>query len=321
MAYTDREDLNYAGMLFTLGKTRTPLLNKLLGINAMGVNDFDLSMAIDAGKVRIVNSPYFSVAQPVALTTPSQDVVTEANSVSPTATTVTRAEDTNVIEIHQKLAQVTYAKQSSWGIRSGINTNESYNPLSEIDFQVSQNMKQISANIDFSLIKGTYQAPADATTAGQTRGLENAISTNATAAGSVTLSKDLIDATLALMVASGAPLEDVVAIGNGYQVKKLNDIYGYAVQSYNEGGTTISVINTPYGKMTVMLDPNVTTTSLLFAEMATCKLALLPVEGQLMVVEDKQTTGASQAKHIYIQTGLDYGAEEYHGKITGLLDS
>lgn len=321
MAYTDREDLNYAGQLLTLGKTRTPFLNELIGVNAVGVNDFDLASSIDSGLIRTVNNPYFAVAQPSTLTTPSQDVVTEANSVSPTASTVTRAEDTNVIEIHQKLAEVTYAKQSSWGLRSGINTNEPYEPMSELDFQVEANMKQMAANIDFSCIKGTYQAPSDATTAGQTRGLENAISTNATAAGSVALSKALIDATLALMVAAGAPLENIVAIGNAFQVKKINDIYGYAVQSNNVGGTTISMVNTPYGQFRVMLDPNVTATTLMFVEMAVCKLVILPVNGQYMVVEDKSITGAALAKHIYIQTGLDYGAEEYHGIITGLTSS
>jgi hypothetical protein len=322
MAYTDREDLSYAGQLFTLGKTRTPFLNRLLGINANSVNDFDLSMAINSGIIREVNSNYFPVAQPSDLTAPSQAVVTEANSVSPSATTVTRTQDTNVTQAHQKLAEVTYMKESNAGLRSGLNlASEPINPPSELDFQVEANMKQIAADIDFSLIKGIYQAASDATTAGQTRGLENAISTNATAAGSVTLSKTLIDATLALMVAAGAPLEDLVAIGNAFQIKKLNDIYGYAVQSVNEGGTTISVINTPYGQMKVMLDPNVTTSTLLFTEMAVCKLVIQPVKGQYMIVEDKQITGAAMAKHLFIQVGLDYGAEEYSGKITGLATS
>lgn len=321
MAYTDREDLNYAGTLFTLGKTRTPFLNKLLGINATDVNGFDLESAINSGLIRTVNNPYFSVAQPSTLTTPSQDVVTETASVTPSATTVTRSEDTNVIEIHQKLAEVTYAKQSSWGLRSGINTNEPYNPLNELDFQVAANMKQIAANIDFSCIKGTYAAPSDAGTAGQTRGLEGAISTNATAAGSATLSKALIDTTLASMVAAGAPLENIVAIGNAFQVKKINDVYGFAIQSTTIGGTTISEVHTPYGIFNVMLDPNVTTSTLLFTEMAVCKLVILPYNGMYMVVEDKEITGAAIAKHIYIQVGLDYGAEEYHGKITGLATS
>jgi hypothetical protein len=321
MAYTDREDLNYAGMLFHLGRTRTPFLNALIGINATGVNDYDLESVIGSGQIRTVSSPYFSVAQPSVLTTPSQAVKTEAETVSPDATTITRSEDTNVIQIQQKLAEVTYAKQSSFAMRSGINTNEAYQPMSELDFQVQRNMQQMAADLDFSLIKGTYAAPSNASTAGATRGLENAISTNATAAGSVTLNKDLIDATLALMISSGAPLENIVAVGNSYQIKKINDIYGYAVQSMNVGGTTISRVATPYGQFSVMLDNNVTTTTLMFVEMAICKLVLLPVNGQYMIVEDKEITGAAIAKHLYIQTGLDYGAEEYHGIITGLLAS
>jgi hypothetical protein len=321
MAYTDREDLNYAGMLFHLGRTRTPFLNALIGINATVVNDYNLESVISSGQIRTVSSPYFSVAQPSVLTTPSQAVKTEAETVSPTATTITRAEDTNVVQIQQKLAEVTYAKQSSFAMRSGINTNEAYQPMSELDFQVQRNMQQMAADLDFSLIKGTYAAPSNASTAGATRGLENAISTNATAAGSVTLNKDIIDSTLALMISSGAPLENIVAVGNSYQIKKINDIYGYAVQSMNVGGTTISRVATPYGQFSVMLDNNVTTTTLMFVEMAICKLVLLPVNGQYMIVEDKEITGAAIAKHLYIQTGLDYGAEEYHGIITGLLAS
>lgn len=321
MAYTDREDLNYAGQLFTLGKTRTPFLNKLLGINANTVNEFDLSNAINSGIVRVVNNPYFAVAQPTDMTAPSQSVVTEAGSTSPTATTYTRAEDTNAIQAHQKLAEVTYMKESSWGLRSGINTNEAYQPPSELDFQVVKNMEQIAMDMDYSLIKGTYQAPSDASTAGQTRGLENAISTNATAAGSVTMTRDLLDSTLALMYAAGAPIQNIVAVGNSYQIKKLNDIYGNAIESINVGGTNITVINTVYGQIEVMIDPNVTTTSLLLTEMSVCKLTILPVKGQFMIVEDKERDGASVAKHLFVQVGLDYGAEEYHGKITGLLDS
>ena len=322
MAYTDREDLNYAGQLFTLGKTQTPFLSKLLGISADNVNDFDLASAINSGVVRVVNSPYFTVAQPSSLGTVSQDVVTETESMSPTATTVTRSEDTNVTQVHQKYITVSDLKESAYGFRSGINVpGEAINPVSEKDFQVEANMKKMAADIDYSLIKGTYQAPSDTTTAGQTRGLENAISTNATAAGSVTLSSDLIDTTLATMIASGAVLNDIVLIGNSYQVKKINDIYGFANQSFTVGGTNVKEIYTPYGMAKVMFDPHVTSTTLLFTELSTCKLVIQPIRGQFMIVEDKPVLGAGQSVQALIQIGLDYGAEEYHGKITGLLDS
>src|SRR4030042_1098044 len=312
-----REDVNYAGMLFYLGKTRTPFLSRIMRLPVSAL-DFSLETAIQAGLVRTVNSPYFSTAQPVAMGAPTQPAISEATSVAPTADTITRGQDTNVTQIHQYLAEVTYMKQSSNGERSGLNTNEPINPVDELNFQVNTHLLQIALDLDKSLVAGSYQAPATSATAGKTRGLSEAIATNTVAAGAAQLSKTMIDNLVGTMAGNGAILQDLVILAKAYQIKKINYIFCNPTMSTNAGGTQIITIYTPYGAIEVMYEPNVATSEIDIVEASTCKLVIQPVNGRYIIVEDKQIVGAALAKHIYLQTGLDYGAEEYHGKITGL---
>jgi hypothetical protein len=320
MAYTDREDVNYAGMLFYLGKTRTPLLSRILRLPVSAL-DFNLETAIQAGIVRTVNSPYFSTAQPVAMGAPTQPSISEASSIAPVADTITRGQDTNVTQIHQYLAEVTYMKQSSNGERSGLNTNEPINPTDELGFQVSGHLLQIALDLDKSLVAGSYAAPSTSATAGKTRGLSEAIATNTVAAGTAQLSKTMIDNLVGTMAGNGAILQDLVMLANAYQMKKINDIYGNPNMSLNVGGTQIITIYTPYGAIEVMYEPNVATSEIDIVEASICKLVIQPVNGRYIIVEDKQIVGAALAKHVYMQAGFDYGAEEMHGKITGLATS
>lgn len=306
MAYTDREDLNYIGQLYLIGANQTPFLNMIGGMN-MG---------------KTAKSFLFPVAQPYSLASASQPAITEAASVSSnTATTITRGQDTNTVQIFQETVEVSHAKQSTTGEIGGISVLGNQPVTDEFEFQKQAQLRQIAIDLEYSMLNGSYQAATDATTAAKMRGLANAISTNAVAAGTATLTKELMDQMFAAMATTGAIFENVVVLANAFQKQKISDIYGYAPDDRNVGGVNIKQIETDFGTVGIAFDPHMPTDSVFAVEMTVCSPVFVPFNGQLMVFEMLAQVAASKKGQWYAQIGLDYGPEEYHGKITGLATS
>jgi len=330
MAYCDSEDLNYLGDIFAVGARQTPF------INAIGSPITD-SGQLNSGVVKVVNSFEFPIAVPVDTGAGSQPSITEADSVTgQTANTITRGQDTNTCQIFQRVAEVSYKKLSTTGTHgislegshnidgaaSGVNVGATSNQVqNELDFQIMANMKGMASDLNYSCLRGTYQGAASVSTAAKTRGLANGISTNAVAAGSTALTTVHVNSCIKAMFDSGAPLIDVVAVCNSFQRQSLAALYEFTPQSRTEGGAKIDVIYTDFAQIAILCDPSMATDSIYFVEMSVVRITLCPVNGVLVLVEVKARDGASYAKQIYFQAGLDYGAEEYHGKITGLTTS
>jgi hypothetical protein len=84
------------------------------------------------------------------------------------------------------------------------------------------------------------------------------------------------------------------------------------------------MIETDFGRFEVVFSRFVTTTSLLFADMAYCNLVTQPVPGKaympdgLFMMEQLSKTGASEKWQLYGQLSIDIGAADFHGTITGL---
>jgi hypothetical protein len=305
MAYTDREDLNYLGQLALIGANQTPLLNMLGGLSG--------------GTYRTSQSFIFPVAQPYSLSAGSQPEITETDSVtSGTATTVTRDQDLNTVQIFQKTVEVSKAKQSTVGEISGLSAVGVQPVQDEFGFQKDAALRQIAVDLEFSMLNGVYAAASNATTAAKMKGLANAISTNAVAAGGAALDKALMDSMFQTMAASGALFENVVIFCNAFQKTKISDIYGYAPTDRNVGGVNVKQIETDFGVVGVMYDPQVATDDVYAVEMSVMSLMFVPTEGQLIIFEDLAKIAASKKGEWYAQIGLDYGAEEYHGALTGL---
>lgn len=326
MAYTDSEDLNYLGMLFSVGARSTPFLDAI-GNPVTGGN-------INAS---MTNSFEFATAVPEDTGAGSQPAITEAASVTGvTATTITRGQDVNTCQIFMKKAEVSYKKLSTTGtvnnalsgvhnidgaqagMSFGVQGNQVQN---ELDHQVQLNLKKMASDIDYSFINGSYQGAASAATAAKTRGLANAITTNAVAAGAATLNQSHVNQTIKAMVDSGAPRINVVALCNSYQRQILGSLYEFAPMDRFVGGVQIQQIYTDFCIISIMYDPNMPTDELYFVDMSVIRFKVCPIQGKVFLVEDKSTDGASYAKQMYGQFGLDYGPEEYHGKITGLATS
>lgn len=330
MAYTDSEDLNYLGTMFLTAQRSTPFLNRIGNpISEMGT--------LNPSVVSTTNSFEFSVAVPFDTGAGSQPAITEAASVTGvTATTVTRGQDTNTCQIFQRKAEVSYKKLSTTGtvnnalsgvhnidgVQAGATFGVQGNQVTnELDWQIVANMKGMASDLDYTCLQGAYQGAASAATAAKSRGLSAAITTNAVAAGSVALTTSHVNQVVKAMVDSGSPMTNIVAVCNSFQRQSLAALYEFVPQSRTEGGAKIDMIYTDFGVIEILYDPNMVTSAIFFVEMSVIRLKCCPVQGKVFVIEDKATDGASYAKQMYTQLGLDYGPEEYHGKITGLTTS
>lgn len=302
MAYTDREDLNYIGVLYEIGANQTPFLNAIGGLNS--------------GKT--AKSFLFPVAQPYNLSAASQPAITEAVSVSSnTATTVTRGQDINTVQIWQYTVEVSKAKQSTTGEIGGISVLGDQPVKDEFDFQKMAQFRQFAVDLDYTFLNGEYQASTSSLPA-KTKGMINAITSNTVDADGAAVSKALVDSVLAKMALKGAPFENVVMVMSAFQKQGISKIYGYAPEDRNVGGVNIKQIETDFGLVGVMFDPHVATDDIIFAEMTVCSPMYVPTDGKLIVFEDLAKVAASRKGQWYAQVGLDFGPEEYHGSLTNL---
>ena len=106
--------LNYSGMLFNRGNTRTPL-STMIG-----------------GRAKTTNHVEFVIGQEyVGGGNGSQPAISEmASLAAPDATIVTRNQTTNVTQIFMESVGISYAKESNMGTLSGVNiASQSGNPV------------------------------------------------------------------------------------------------------------------------------------------------------------------------------------------------
>jgi len=299
--------LNYLGVLYQIGAEQTPFLNMIGGLSGGNVS----------------NSRTFAVAQPWALNSAAQPAITENGSMTaPTAVTYSRGQDTNTCQIFQKAVKISYAKQSAVGELSGIQVEGSNAVRNEKDFQVAASMKQMAKDADYTFLNGAYQAASDADTAAKTRGIITAVSTNTVAAGAASLAKSHLQTLIRTMASNGAQFENMVLFCNAFQKQALTDLYAYAPEDRNVGGVNIKQIETDFSMIGVVWAPSVPATSILVADMSVVTPIFHPVpEKGILFYEELAKTGAAENGQVYMQSGLDYGPEEFHGTITGLATS
>lgn len=329
MAYAGSDSpLNYLGQLYAVGARNTPFLDSLGNpiTQAGGLSP----------RYRVVESFEFSCAVPYDSGAGSQPSITEASSVTGVAaTTKTRGQDTNTCQIYMRTAEVSYKKMSTRGtvqtglagstvngVTAGLSFEVAGNPVqNELDWQVGINMQGMASDLNYTSLNGTYQLAASQSTAAKTRGIITAITTNAVAAGSVALKTSHIDEVIKSMVDAGAIRQNLVAYCNSFQRQQLGKLYEFVPMDRFVGGSQINRIYTAFGVIDIVYDPDIPTDTVLLAEMSVIRLTFCPVEGQYIHMIDLLPAGASYKKQIYFQSGIDYGPEEYHGKITGLTTS
>lgn len=303
---------NYTGELIGLTPAETPLLSSIGGLTGGGRQSTATEFEWEFYDLR-------SAAQNVKV----------EGAAAPTAESRVRSNVTNVTQIHQEKVSISYTKAGATGQLAGV-AGGGMNPVgNELDWQVTQMLKQIARDVEYSFINGAYNKPADNATARSTRGLGEAITTNAIdgAAGALTI--DMIEDLLQSVYDSGGISEQATAtlMCNSFQKRAISSLYAEAYGKFQEssrtvGGVNVSTVVTNFGTLNVMLNRFVATDDLFVVSLEQLAPVFLEVPGKgHMFAEPLAKTGSSDDVQLYGEVGLAYGNEKSHGRITNLIDA
>lgn len=228
---------NYTGELFALTPADTPLLSAIGGLTGGGMT----------------TATEFEWEQ-YDLRDPAQRTKVEGAD-APTAEERARGNVKNVVQIHQEQVSVSYTKQAAIGQVASpqsapFNHNGGDNPVTnELDWQITQALKQMALDVNWSFLNGSYANPTTNATARQTRGLLQAITTNRIAKGTsvtgLTSATDTITETATALVdgdkivftATGAATS-IIAGRTYYVVSKTTNAFKVATSL---GGTALTL--------------------------------------------------------------------------------
>lgn len=301
--------LNYSGMLFNRGNTRTPL------------------SAIIGHRAKVTNHVEFVTGQEyTAGGAGSQPAITETASLTaPDASVVTRVQKTNVTQIFQESVGISYAKQANMGTLSGVNiANQQANPVNELDFQVAAKMQKIARDIEYTFINGVFNKATKDDEANKTRGLIPVIETNKKAMGNKPLGLWDIADMVKKIYGENAPTQGLVLWCDATTMFQIN---ADAVQngltivpaSREINGISLSSVVTPIGVVYLYLGECLPAGTALLLNLDVIAPVGQPVPGKgNFFLEALAKTGAGEKYQIFGQVGLDHGPEWYHGKFTGI---
>ena len=304
---------NYAGELFTASPSQTPLLSMIGGLTGG----------------RQTDNYEFPTAVLYDFPEASQPSISEtASATAPAASHIARTQEKNVVQIHQEVIDLTYAKQSNGGRMAGLNSaNTVANPADEKAWQIQQKLIKIARDVEYSFINGKYALATAANEAHKTRGLMELCASDAGTsidAASAKLSKTLLDQLFREMADKGAYFGNMVLFCNAQVKQMITNIYADQFRAnmqttQNVGGMNISSIETDFFKMGVVWDRFMPAGSLLIADVAHIAPVFQAVPGKgVLFQEELAKTGASDKIQIYGQIGLAHGPAFLHGAITGL---
>ena len=303
--------LNYSGMLFNKGNTRTPL-SSMIG-----------------GRAKTTNHVEFVTGQEYTSGGGSQPEISETASLTaPDASVVTREQKTNVTQIFMESVGVSYAKQSNMGTLSGVNiANQQANPIKELDFQVAAKVQKINRDIEYTFINGVYNKATSDATINKTRGLVTAITSNVTAMKSKPLGLWDIADMVKKIYGANAPTEGLVLWCDAVTLFQIN---ADAVQNgltvvpadRTINGIALSSVVTPIGKVYLYLGEFLPAGTAMLLNLSVLAPVYQPVPGKgNFFLEQLAKTGAGEKYQLFGQIGLDHGPEWYHGKFTGIAQS
>lgn len=304
---------NYAGELFTADPSQTPFLSMIGGLTGgKQTNNYEFPTA--------VLFDYPAASQPA--------ISESASATAPAASHIARTQESNVVQIHQEVIELTYAKMSNNGRMSGLNTaGQQPNPADEKAFQIQHKLIKIARDVEHSFISGKYKKAASGAEANQTRGmLELCTSGTSTsiAAGDAALTKELLDQLYLSMAEKGAYFNNMVMLCGAKQKQAISNIYASQLganqpATRNVGGVNITEIETDFFKCGVVWDRFVPADTILLVDVAHIAPVFQAVPGKGVLFEEMLAkTGAADKIQIYGQIGLAHGAAFLHGAITGL---
>ena len=308
---TSHNLLNYSGMLFAKGNAATPFSTLIGGKSRTAQNwEFDTSISYEIGGGT------------------SQPAISESASLTaPTPSFTSRQQNTNFCQIFQESLAISYGKESSMKQLSGLNVaGQSANPANELDFQVGVTMKKVTKDIEYTFLNGVKQRGTHDDVPYKTEGIVNAITSVVANAGGEGLTYWQV-ATLLATLSDEAPVNDLVLMARKENIMQLNadaaaNKMTVIPASRNVNGINISVLVTPFGDIGLMANSFLPEGTAVIVNPTICAPVYMPVPGKgNFFLEQLAKVGAADKYQLYGQIGLDYGAEWYHGKITGLDSS
>ena len=300
---------NYAGELFTASREQTPFLSMIGGING----------------AKVTKALTFPITSEYTITAIAQPAITEAVAAAgpPAPKNFARGQTYNTVQIFQESVDLTYVKMATMGQLSGLNIGgQQSNVLNEKDWQIMVTLQKMARDVDYVFLHGAYVVYADEDTAFTSRGIVTAAVSNTTAEGGATLTKALFNAALIDGWNNGAKFIKPVIFCGAFNMTKFSDIYGYAPESRTYGGLAIKTVLTDFGEMGIVLDPHLTNSTLLVADLAVCTPVFCQIPGRpALFYEDLAKVGAAEEGQMFTMLGLDYGPEWMHITMTGLATS
>ena len=304
--------LNYSGMLFNKGNTRTPF-SAIIGSKAKTTNH-----------VEFVTGQEYNTG-----TTGAQPAISEnASLTAPEASVVTREQKTNVTQIFHETVGVSYAKESNMGTLAGLNVaSQTANPINELDFQTAAKITKVNRDIEYTFINGVYNKATSDATVNKTRGMVTAITSNVTAMANKPLGLWDIADMMKKVYESNAPTSGLVLWCDAVTLFQIN---ADAVQNgltivpaaRDINGIALSKVVTPLGEVYLYLGEFLPAGTALLLDFDVIAPVFQPVPGKgNFFLEELAKVGAGQKYQLFGQIGLDHGPEWYHGKFTGISTS
>lgn len=317
---------NYTGDIINTSPQDTPFLTAIAGLTAQNF------LGTVAG-AKVEQATHFQW-QEYALRAAADNRQRLEGADAPAATEQPRSNVTNVLEIHQEALNLSYTKLSALKQYAATNVGHpnaqglaGTNPVvSEALFQLKAHFAQIARDIEATFLTGTFLDPADNLTARRTRGLLQAITTNATVAvASAALTKDHVEDLMNDVWDSGGITEEgtAVLLTGAFQRRALTSLYlpdGAQPESRTIGGVRVQTIMTNFGTLNLMVDRYMPADTIAVVSLDQCSPHVLDVDelGAGFSAEELAKTGSTRKWQIYGEIGLEYGNEKAHGKVTGL---
>lgn len=116
--------------------------------------------------------------------------------------------------------------------------------------------------------------------------------------------------------------ETRVAIVGPLQKRRLTTALitdaGYKEVTRNVGGVNLSVIETDFGPLSIMMDRQMPVGTIALTSLEDCAPVMLEIPDKgFLFVEPLAKVGSAERSQIYGEIGLEYGNERKHAKITG----
>ena len=226
---------NYHGELMALTPEETPLLSAAGGLNGGGKQATSTSFEWQDYDLR------------------DPQIRTRLEGAdAPTAEARVRANHDNIVQIFHESVSTSYTKQAATDLYASAGDGIANPVASEHSWQVAQALKQMARDVNYTFWHGKYNKPTDNTTARQTRGLFQAITSNAQVADSTnpltvgaSAATDTITATHNLVADDKVVFTDVgasttIVPGRAYWVKSVSTTVSFKIAA-TKGGAAITV--------------------------------------------------------------------------------